>query len=177
MRIIKLTRLPKDKDQQVAITVREMIAITIAEAWNPSLWWLAEHWRLPHFNRSETAEAYERNIRRRVKFRFDPEEVELIRVPSALAADIRRNRPVFGDCDDMSLLLGTLLYSRGLSVAYVTISTSPHNPEFRHVFVAVRIGEQWRNYDPSVPRPYKTDGLRHRVWAVPFANQPHESLP
>jgi len=169
---IKVTRLPKDKDQQVTITVREMIRITCLEGWAHDLRWLAAHWKLPHYTQTETAEAYTTQIRRRVQFEFDPEDIELLRTPSYYARAIRQQQAAAGDCDDMALLLGTLLYSQGFNVAYVVMATSPIQREFQHVFTAVRISREWRFYDPSIARGYSTDGLRRRWFYVPFGHGP-----
>lgn len=171
-RVIKIWRLPKDKDEQVAMTIRVMISETIAGAHHPRLRELASYAGIHARNELELGRAYTRLVRERVGFMFDPADVELVRTPGAIADDILSARPVFGDCDDMALLLATLLYSRGIQVAYVTISTSPHNKEFRHVFVAAKIGQRWETFDPSVSRPYRTDGLRHAWWHLPYGAMP-----
>jgi len=171
-RPIKVTRLPRDKDAQVDVTLREMIQITIIEAWNPDVHWLANHWRLPHYNRLETAEAFNRYIRQKVEFDLDPKDIELVRTPSFYARAIRARQRVVGDCDDTALLLGTLLYSRGFQVAYVVMATSPVAREFQHVFTATYINGQWRYYDPAVKQPYSTDGLRRKWYNVPYGKGP-----
>lgn len=172
MRLIKLTRLPPDKDQQVDITVDEMVRITRIEAWSPEVRWLLHQIRAPDYSPAETAKAATQFIREHFPFELDPEEIELIRVPSYYARAWKWRQRPGGDCDDLSLLLGTLLYSMGVEVAYVVISRSPTNPEFGHVYVAAKLGGVWRFYDPSVAKTYDTAGLRVKWYRVPAAYGP-----
>lgn len=177
LRLVKCARLPKDADEQVDLTVREMIRITCVEAWNEGVHWLAADARLPHHDRVETADAFTRFVRSNVKFEFDPEDVELLRTPSYYARRLRARLPVSGDCDDLALLLGTMLYSQGFQVAYVVMAASPIQWEFRHVFVAALVKHRdWRYYDPSVTRAYSTDGLRRRWYYTPFGKGPPPRL-
>lgn len=172
MRLVKLTRLPPDKDQQVDITVDEMVRITRMEAWSPELRWLLHQIRRPDYSPLQRAVAATEFIREHFPFELDPEEIELIRLPSYYARAWKHRQRPGGDCDDLSLLLGTLLYSMGVEVAYVVISRSPTNPEFGHVFVAAKFAGAYRFFDPSVSRPYKTEGLRIKWYRVPVAYGP-----
>lgn len=172
-RIIKLTRLPKDKDLQVDITVREMVSITVAESWRREMFWLTWFASLPTMGISELPHCFSRFVAKRVRFEFDPEDIELIRLPSAIARDIRAGRLVCGDCDDMAVLLGSMLCNRGYIVRYTVISTSPIVPEFRHVFTEVYCGsDRWMALDPAVAKSYSTDGLRRRSYMVPWRQTP-----
>lgn len=166
-RVIKLTRLPKDKDVQVEETVRCMAALTVSEAWSPELFWLTSLVALPLIGLGEIPARFSRFVKQRVRFELDPRDVELIRLPSSYARDIRRSLPVSGDCDDMALLLGAMLSNRGFRVQYVVMAVSPHNPEFRHVFTKVFMGGgKWVALDPSVERNYETKGLRTKEYLV-----------
>ncbi len=172
-RILKLTRLPKDKDRQVEITVWEMVRLTVSESWRQEIFWLTSFASLPTSTVSELPYMFSRFVARNVSFRFDPEDIELIRLPSAFARDIKARRPVYGDCDDMALLLGTMLANRGYVVRYTVIATSPINPEFRHVFTEVwGGGSQWLALDPAVKSSYDTAGLRQRSYDVPWGRTP-----
>lgn len=172
-RLLKLSRLPENLDDQVDVTVREMIRITVIEAWNPDVRWLLNHIRLPHFNALETADVATRFLRERLPFEFDPDDVELLRTPGYYARAIRARTYPGGDCDDFSMLLGTLLQSMGVErLAYVVMARSPVVREFGHVFVASRITGKWHTFDPSVSRPYSTDGLRRKWYYVPWGVGP-----
>jgi len=168
-RIYKLTRLPADKDRQVDITVREMMRITGREAWNPEVRWLLHHLALPHYSELELAEAMTRFIRQQLPFELDPEDVELVRTPSWYARSIRAGAKPSGDCDDFALLLATLLSAAGLqNLAYVVMARRPGEREpYGHVFVAAGIRGKWEYFDPSVSRPYSTDGLRRKWYVLP----------
>lgn len=170
-RIVKLVRLPKDADAQVEITVREMMAITVRSIYDPEVQWAIYHTRIGMVNESEAARAACEWVRENVDFQFDPEEVELLRLPSSVIKQIRSRHPVGqkpkGDCDDLALLLGTILLAQGIRVGYVTISTSLDNPNFRHIFVLAYCNGRWKPYDPSVSRPYRTEGLRRRDYYIP----------
>lgn len=171
--VVKVWALPKDKDQQVAITVTAMIQQVVSGAWDPAVRTLAERLALAKRSRSAVAQNASEFIRRKVTFRFDPGDIELLRTPAAFARDILASRVVAGDCDDMATLLASLLFSLGVPVAFVTIATSPHRPEFRHVFVAARAGPrgEWEHFDPSVDRPYNTK-YRSAWWPVPDQAMP-----
>lgn len=167
-RVIKLTRLPKDKDLQVEETVRCMLALTVSEAWSPDLFWLTSLVALPLVGLGELPDRFCRYVKRNVRFELDPRDIELIRLPSSYARDIRRSRAVSGDCDDMALLLGAMLANRGFQVQYVVMATSPHDREFRHVFTQAYMGGgKWIALDPSVERSYETKGLRTKAYTVP----------
>ena len=172
-RVLKVTHLPRDKDGQVDVTVRTMVALAVAEAWSPGVRWLASHARLPGVGIGQIPGMFSRFVRRRVAFELDPEDIELIRLPSAFARDIRQRLPVSGDCDDVALLLSAMLGSQGFATEFVVMAVSPHNPEFRHIFTrAFMGGDKWIGLDPSVERSYDTKGLRTKRYPVPWRKLP-----
>lgn len=172
-RLVKVWALPKDKDAQVAITVTAMVQQVVSGAWDPTLRALAQQIAIGERAAAGVAARATEFVRQKIDFRFDPEEIELLRTPAALARDLTANRIVVGDCDDMATLLAALLFSLGIPVGFVTIATSPHRPEFRHVFVAARVGArgEWEHFDPSVDRPYNTK-YRSAWWPVPIQAMP-----
>lgn len=174
MKLIKLTRLPADKDAQVELTVREMIRICQREVWSEDVRWLLHSVRLPFFTRRETAAKLSQFIRMRFPFELDPEDVELIRTPTYYARSFRARAPASGDCDDFALLLATLLGAMPVDeLAFVVMARHPGPRQpFGHVFVQAKIDGQLENYDPSVSRPYSTNGLRRKVYPVPSHNFP-----
>lgn len=84
-------------------------------------------------------------VRSTVRYTLDTNGVELIQTPDRLL-DTR-----FGDCDDMSLLLATLLESIGHPTRFVAVGLSPG--ELTHVYVQTRIGDRWIGADPTEPYP------------------------
>lgn len=172
-RVLKVTRLPRDKDAQVDITAHTMVALAVSQAWSPAVRWLAFHARLPGIGIGQIPGMFSRFVRRRVAFELDPDDIELIRLPSAFASDIRQRLPVSGDCDDMALLLSAMLGSQGFATEFVVMAVSPHNSEFRHIFTRVFMGgEKWLGLDPSVERSYDTKGLRTKRYPVPWRRLP-----
>lgn len=174
MRIIKLTRLPADKDAQVDITVQEMVRICQREVWNEDVRWLLHHVRLPFYSKRETAAKAAEFIRAKFPFELDPEEVELVRTPSYYARSLRTKRPASGDCDDFALLLATLIGAMGIAeLGFVVMARRPGPREpFGHVFVTARIDGKLDYYDPSVSQPYSTTGLRRKLYWIRSTNFP-----
>lgn len=174
MRLLKVTRLPRNKDQQVELTVREMVQICRVEVWSPKVRWLLHHVSLPHYTKRETAQKLTEFIRSRFPFELDPEDVELIRTPSYYARTYREGKPGSGDCDDFALLLAALLGAMGVeALGFVVMARRPGPREpFGHVFVTARIQGNIGYYDPSVSRPYNTHGLRRKVYPVPIETLP-----
>lgn len=166
-RILCWRKLPKEKDEQVRITVGTMVSLTQSESWKEAVHWAAHQAGYGTMDARERAVAFCSFVKQHVGFRLDPPQLEYIRLPSALAADIRSHRPVVGDCDDMTLLLGTMLYSQGYPVGYITMSTEPGSRELRHVFVATSVAGRLLYCDPSVARPYATGGKRLVSFWVP----------
>lgn len=168
MKVVKVTRLPKDKDVQVDMTVREMVALCERDVWNKDVRWLLHHVMLPHFTKREAAQRLTDFVRTYFPFELDPEEIELVRTPSFYARSYRAGRPASGDCDDLALLLAALLGALGVeALGFVVMARRPGPREpFGHVFVSARIDGRNGYYDPSVSRPYNTHGLRRKVYPV-----------
>lgn len=166
MTILKVTRLPKNKDAQVAITIEEMARLVQGSWWNALVRECADDaTAIPSDDRGKL-HAMSDFVRRKMEFRFDPEETELIRLPSAMAAEVLYKGHSWGDCDDYALLLASMVSSHGFRSGFVTIATSPHNKEFRHVLVIVELDRGIVFLDPSVSSAYDTTGLRSAFWWV-----------
>lgn len=96
-----------------------------------------------------------------VRYTGDVADVETVKTPWALVTS------PFGDCDDMSVLAGTLLSTLGHPVRYVAVSTQP-GVEQDHVFVETRIGKRWIALDATesyglgwAPEPQFERMVRH----------------
>lgn len=178
MRILKVTRLPANKDAQVDITVREMVDICRVEAWSPKVRWLLHHVSLPQYTKRGMAQRLTEFIREKFPFELDPADVELVRTPSYYARTYREGNPASGDCDDFALLLAALLAAMGVEgLGFVVMARHPGPREpFGHVFVGARIEGKVGYYDPSVPKPYETHGLRRKVYPVPMETLPPATM-
>jgi hypothetical protein len=107
--------------------------------------------------------------RRNIRFFKDIDGVETLRT----AREVLTIRG--GDCDDITVLLSSLLLTIGHGVRLVTISSDPEAPGvFSHIYAEVEIGGQWvaldaARRDPSFgkgPRNY----FRKRIWSLTDSN-------
>lgn len=164
--ILKELELPADKDQQVAITIREMSALVRLGFWDEEVRVLADRAVIGVFSTEDQIDAISNYVRQKMVFRFDPADTELIRVPGAMAHEILITGETWGDCDDYSILLASMLGSFGFVPGFVTMATDMHHPEFRHVFVVVALDTGLIYLDASVDRSYETGDLRAVNWWI-----------
>lgn len=90
--------------------------------------------------RSEAQALFE-YVRRTIRYTLDTNGQELIQTPDRLL-DTRS-----GDCDDMAVLLASLLESIGHPTRFVAIGMRPN--DLSHVFVETKIGDVWIAADPT----------------------------
>lgn len=167
MAVLKITRLPKDKDAQVAITINEMAKLVQGGWWNEQVRECADD-AIVRAGRldADRLHAMSNFVRAKMEFCFDPEDTELIRLPSAMAREILYRGNSWGDCDDYSIMLAAMASSYGYRSGFVTMATSPHVKDFRHVFVIIALGDEILFLDPSVEQSYDTGDLRTAFWWV-----------
>lgn len=96
-------------------------------------------------------------VQRTMRYVRDPLGVEALHDPIAIAQEIARGKKPFGDCDDFSLYLATLMKSVGLSSSFKAVGFNGGN--LSHVYV---VG----------PHGMKLDGIRD-FWTV----RPGELIP
>lgn len=72
-------------------------------------------------------------VSRTVRYVRDPAGVELLHDPRLLARAIKDKKLVYGDCDDMSMYLGSLLKSIGLRPRYRAVGYNGR--PYQHVYV------------------------------------------
>lgn len=85
------------------------------------------------------------------------EPVEIIQRPEWMIAELADNRRVFGDCDDVAVLIATLYVAIGLPVRLVAIRGSG-DVHFVHVFPEVFLGQWWvadATVEGRIPGPYE----------------------
>lgn len=75
-------------------------------------------------------------VRDAVRYTQDVRDVETLKTP------IETLRSMAGDCDDKSLLAGTLLEAIGFRVRYVAVGFEAPG-EYEHVYLEVLIGAHW----------------------------------
>lgn len=71
--------------------------------------------------------------RRTVTYEADPEGVELIREPLAIIQAADRSRPVGCDCDDLAVLLGSILAAAGESPILAVVGRGKSGRRWEHV--------------------------------------------
>jgi hypothetical protein len=98
----------------------------------------------PPFDDFAEANALYEWVREHIRFTKDPVNKEKLYPPAELLK-IRA-----GDCDDISMLLGTLLMAVGYPARLMTVAAAGGSPEqFSHVYVEGEIAGQWIPMDPA----------------------------
>jgi len=96
---------------------------------------------VPAFDDYAEANALYSWVRQNIRFTKDPVNKETLYPPAELL-QIRA-----GDCDDISMLLATLLMSVGYAARLMTVAAN--GDEFSHVYVEGQINGQWVPMDPA----------------------------
>ena len=87
-------------------------------------------------------------VQRNIRYTRDPHRVELLHSARRLL-ELRA-----GDCDDMTILLGSMLQSIGHPVRIVVVGPDPLRPRlFTHVYPEVRYRGRWIALDATMPHP------------------------
>jgi hypothetical protein len=97
----------------------------------------------PAFDDLAEANALYEWVRRNIRFTKDPVNKEKLYPPAELLK-IRA-----GDCDDISMLLATLLMAVGYPARLMTIAAPGSPDQFSHVYVEAEIHGQWIPIDPA----------------------------
>lgn len=79
-----------------------------------------------------------------IRYTRDVYDVETLKTP------LETLRSMQGDCDDKSLLAGTILQTIGFPVRYVAISSDTPGA-YDHVFAEAKIGEHWVGVETTEP--------------------------
>ncbi len=91
-------------------------------------------------------------VKENVRYTPDPistekkDTVELVRHPEVIV----KHR--IGDCDDMAILLSSMLLSAGIPSKFRTVKTTSDN--FTHVYVMAKIRGNWYALDPTISYSY-----------------------
>jgi hypothetical protein len=98
---------------------------------------------VPAFDDFAEANALYEWVRRNIRFTKDPVNKEKLYPPAELLK-IRA-----GDCDDISMLLATLLMAVGYPARLMTIAAPGSPDQFSHVYVEAEIAGRWIPVDPA----------------------------
>jgi len=77
-----------------------------------------------------------------IRYQKDPHGFEEIKMPHVTVA------LGYGDCDDFSILLSSMLENAGFPTRLVMVSARPDGI-FHHIFIQVFDGSQWISLDPT----------------------------
>jgi transglutaminase-like putative cysteine protease len=87
-------------------------------------------------------------VRRNVRYTRDIFQVELLHTARRLL-ELKA-----GDCDDFSILLGSMLVSTGHPVRLALVGFRPHKPHaYSHIYLEVQLGRRWIPLDATMERP------------------------
>ena len=143
-----LQRIPGG-DAGTLATLREMRSITRTWRKSPAIGAKASELisRCPPKNWACEARALHAFVSDNIRYQQDIADVETLRTPE-LTLSMRA-----GDCDDMCILLGSLLQSVGHPVRFVAASFAP-DAEFSHVFLETKIANDWWPAECTEPWPF-----------------------
>jgi len=98
---------------------------------------------VPEKNWIAEIEAIFEYVKSYVRYTRDIYKVETVKTPLRHIIDIKNNGLSFGDCDDIALLLATLLNSAGYKCRFVLLQ-SPNNKAntFNHILVSVLLPKE-----------------------------------
>jgi transglutaminase-like putative cysteine protease len=102
-------------------------------------------------------------VRRNVRYTRDIFRVELLHTPRRML-ELRA-----GDCDDMTILLGSMLLSTGHPVRLVLVGFRPNRPHlYSHIYPEVLVRDRWLPLDATMPRPigWAPPALWRRISAI-----------
>lgn len=104
-------------------------------------------------------------LRKVVTYRRDPHQVEWVQSPWQTL------RIGAGDCDDMSVLIASVMGATGARYRFVTLRADPVRPnEWTHVFSEIYVPSSgWVAADLSVAEPlgFKPSGFPRKEWNEP----------
>lgn len=138
--------IPDDPDGQVAATIDAMRAYAIADANTTDIHRDVANACRESVGQIERCAALWRWVKQKIRFKEDRslsapiERAGLARHPVVEVLvrpiDISRGAP-YGDCDDFSMYLASLLTACGIPCSFVTVAADSRQPEnYSHVYVA-----------------------------------------
>jgi len=132
-------------------TVKVMRTMIEAGKREPLIRRLAERilraYNVPRYNYISELESLHDWVRRHIRYTRDPSDIEYIQTPERLLESR------MGDCDDLTVLLGSLAESIGQPVDIKVVSRDA-SKNFHHVYPVAEIDGHQYSLDASVPFPF-----------------------
>ena len=103
-------------------------------------------------------------VKRNIRYTRDIFRVELLHTARRML-ELRA-----GDCDDMTILLGSMLVSTGHPVRLVLVGFRPNRPHaYSHIYLEANVGGRWIPLDATVHRPlgWAPPALWKRICDIP----------
>lgn len=147
-------------------TISKMRELVDSALRNPSIIRLAKDIvaSAPAYNETAEAQAIYNWVLSNIRFTRDPVSKETLYPPAELLK-IRS-----GDCDDISMLVATLLMAVGIPARLVTVSANPSSSDFSHVYAEGQIEGEWTPIDPARVDSAFGQGpamyFRKRAWSL-----------
>lgn len=105
-----------------------------------------DDWCVPEKAHRKEAEALFAEVRKRVRYTWDPTDYDAFQTPAKTLA-LRA-----GDCDDAVSLLGAMLRSVGHKVRTRIVQTKGSDT-WNHIYLLTHVDGQWMPLDPTVKNP------------------------
>lgn len=155
----------KDGDAGVKDTICLMAKFVNEYSINPEIKAIANN--LKKKNQEDTAKAVFNYIVTNLRYVKDPPDTELVKSPKHTILGYSK----YGDCDDLSVALATLLIASGIkNVKFRTIAWKKgSNLNFSHVYVVININGYWLPLDPTLGDKgfgVEVKFKRHKDWSM-----------
>lgn len=98
---------------------------------------ILHHRNIPSHHYLQEAAAIGDFVRTHVRYVKDPVGTESLQAPDMMIKMMTEVGYSMGDCDDMALLIATLLMSVGIQPYFRAIKYSDKSPSFNHIYVVV----------------------------------------
>lgn len=95
---------------------------------------ILEYYKVPSQDYAKEAKAIGTYIQKHMRYVRDPNGAEMLHDPVMLVDQMKRNQAQ-GDCDDMTLLIGTLLLSIGHQPYFRCVRYFPGSGPYQHIYV------------------------------------------
>lgn len=119
-------------------TVREMKKVARKYSGDPLVRRTAEsilnEYNTKSHNHLDEAKAVGDWVKRHMKYAKDPDGIEQLQSPNLMIRRILKGE-ARGDCDDMALLVATLLLSLGIKCAYRIVRYKTESGGYNHIYV------------------------------------------
>jgi hypothetical protein len=98
---------------------------------------ILHHQNIPSHHYLREAQAIGRFVQQHVRYVKDPVGTESLQAPDMMIRAMADAGYVMGDCDDMSLLIASLLMSIGIRPKFRTVRYKGDSGPFNHIYVVV----------------------------------------